>query len=286
MPVISVVMSVYNGEKYLRESINSILSQTYRDFEFIIIDDCSTDSSVAIIEGYDDNRIKLIRNEKNMRLPASLNKGIRIASGKYIARMDADDISNSDRFARQVAYLDSHPDVVALGSSLQAIDEDGCDLYVHNAPRGNKLDKYYLMPSPMAHPTVMMRRDVIVNNNLFYDEQYSSAQDYDLWLRIIKKFKIDNLPDILLRYRIQNNSISVVKRQQQQDNTYKIFSKNCPVQITYDECMAIIHRNYVLSPWKQAVIMHKVFQTFDYTYWRNVAGYAARYVMDRLHFNK
>lgn len=284
--VISVVMSVYNGGKYLREAIDSILLQSYQNFEFIIIDDCSTDNSVEIIEGYHDSRIKLIRNEKNMRLPASLNKGIRLASGKYIARMDADDISKPERFARQVEYLDSHPDVAVVGSSFQAIDEDGNDLYVHSAPIGSKLIKYCLMPSPLAHPTVMMRRDVIVNNNLFYDEQYSSAQDYDLWLRIIKKFKIDNLPDILLRYRIQKNSISVAKRQQQQDNTYRIFSKNSPIPITYDECMAIIHRSYVLTPWKQAVIMHKVFQTFDYTYWRNVAGYAARYVMDRLHCNK
>ena len=229
-----------------------------KDFEFIIIDDCSTDRSVSIVESYKDERIKFIKNENNMRLPASLNKGIKLALGKYIARMDADDISNPERFAKQVAYLESHPDVVAVGSSFQAIDEYGCYLYVHNALRGTKLAKYYLMPSPMAHPTVIMRRDVILNNNLFYDEQYSSAQDYDLWLRIIKKFKIDNLPDILLRYRIQNNSISVTKRQQQQDNTYKIFSKNSPIPITYDECMAIIHRNYVLSPWKQAVIMHKV----------------------------
>ena len=286
MPKISVVMSVYNGEKYLQESIESILAQTYSDFEFIIIDDCSTDDSVNIIESYDDKRIRLIRNEHNLRLPASLNKGIKSATGKYIARMDADDISMPDRFDKQVSYMETHSEVVAAGGSFQAIDENGNNLYIHHSASGEKLAKYCLMPSPMAHPTVMMRRDVIVDNNLFYDEQYSSAQDYDLWQRINKKFKIDNLPDILLKYRIQSNSISVAKRQQQQDNTYKIFSQYSPVKVSYDEVMAIIHRSYVLKPWQQALIMYKVFHALDYTYWRNVVGYTVRYVMNKFNLNK
>jgi len=279
-------MSVYNGEKYLQESIESILAQTYSDFEFIIIDDCSTDDSVNIIESYDDKRIRLIRNEHNLRLPASLNKGIKSATGKYIARMDADDISMPDRFDKQVSYMETHSEVVAAGGSFQAIDENGNNLYIHHSASGEKLAKYCLMPSPMAHPTVMMRRDVIVDNNLFYDEQYSSAQDYDLWQRINKKFKIDNLPDILLKYRIQSNSISVAKRQQQQDNTYKIFSQYSPVKVSYDEVMAIIHRSYVLKPWQQALIMYKVFHALDYTYWRNVVGYTVRYVMNKFNLNK
>ena len=286
MPKISVVMSVYNGEQYLQESIESILTQTYSDFEFIIIDDCSTDNSVNIIESYDDNRIRLVRNKQNLRLPASLNKGINLAKGEYIARMDADDISMPERFAKQVLYMDTHPDVAVVGGGFQAIDESGNNLYIHHAPNGKKLARYCLIPSPMAHPTVMIRRDVIVNNNLFYDEQYSSAQDYDLWQRINRKFKIENLPDILLRYRIQSNSISVAKRKQQQDNTYKIFSKYSPVDVSYDEVMAIMHRNYVLNPWQQALIMYKVFHTLDYTYWRNVAGYTVRYVMDKFNLNK
>ena len=231
-PIISVVMAVYNGEKFLRDAIDSVLSQTYCDFEFIIIDDYSTDNSVKIIESYQDSRIRLIKNEQNMRLPASLNKGIRLARGIYIARMDADDISLPTRFAKQKEYLDSHLDVVAVGGSYQAMDEAGNDLYVYHAKTGKKLARYYLMPSPMAHPTVMIRRDIIVNNNLFYDEQYSSAQDYDLWLRVIKKFKIDNLSAVLLRYRLQSNSISATKRQQQQDNTYEIFNKNSPIEVS------------------------------------------------------
>ena len=186
-------MSVYNGEKFLRQSIESILKQSYIDFELIIIDDCSTDGSCSIIESYKDKRIRFIKNKKNMRLPASLNKGIRLAKGKYIARMDADDISMPERFAKQVAYLDAHNDIVVVGGGFQAIDEEGNELYKYHPLKGEKLTKYCLMPSPLVHPSVMMRRDVIVDNNLFYDEQYSSAQDYDLWQRVSKKFRIDNL---------------------------------------------------------------------------------------------
>ena len=283
---ISVVMSVYNAEKYLRKAIDSILKQTYANFEFIIIDDCSTDGSTSIIESYNDERIKLIKNEVNMQLPASLNRGIRLSKGKYIARMDADDISLPDRFAKQINYLDKHPEVAALGGSFQSIDADGNKLNIYHPLRGKNLSKYLLYPSPMPHPTVMMRRDVILKDNLFYDEKFSSAQDYDLWLRISKKYKIDNLPDILLFYRKHNNRISISKRQEQQANTYIIFSKNSPINISYDECMAIIHRSYVLTPWKQAIIMHKVFKTLDYTYWRNVIGYTVRYIMEAFHLNK
>ena len=281
-PIISVVMSVYNCEDFIKESIDSILGQTFRDFEFIIIDDCSTDNSVSIIESYNDKRIKLVRNEYNMRLPASLNTGIKLARGKYIARMDADDVSISTRFSKQVSYLEKHAELAVLGGSFQAIDKDGNNLYIYHAKQGKNLLKYYLMPSPIAHPTVMMRRDIIVKNEFYYDEQYSSAQDYDLWLRIIKKFKIDNLPDVLLRYRIQANSISISKRQEQQNNAYEIFKKNSPVQISYDELMAIMHNDFYLNPFKQAIVMYKVFHSLDYIFWRNIAGYAARYAMKRL----
>ncbi|SDG63888.1 Glycosyltransferase involved in cell wall bisynthesis [Selenomonas sp. WCT3] len=283
---ISVVMSVYNGERYLSEAIDSILNQSYDDFEFIIIDDCSTDNSVDIIKSYNDNRIRLVRNEENLRLPASLNKGIKLASGKYIARMDADDISLMDRFSKQVKYLEEHPEVTALGGSFQVIDCGGCNLYKHHALTDEKLERYYLIPSPLAHPTVMMRRETIIDNNLFYDERYSSAQDYDLWLRIRKQFKIANLPDVLLKYRIHKKSISTIRAQEQQNNTYDIFSKNSPVDVTYDECMAILHRSYTLYPWQQAFAMYRVFHTLDYIYWRNVVGYTVRYIMDKFNLNK
>jgi glycosyltransferase involved in cell wall biosynthesis len=125
MPRISVVMSVYNGEKYLRQAIESILQQTYTDFEFIIIDDGSTDSSREIIQSYDDKRIRLVINEQNIGLTKSLNKGIRLAKGEFIARMDADDISLPQRFEKQVAYLDSHPEVGVLGTYANIIDHRG-----------------------------------------------------------------------------------------------------------------------------------------------------------------
>lgn len=282
MPKISVVMSVYNGEYFLREAIDSILAQSFTDFEFIIIDDCSTDSSVDVINSYQDKRIRLLRNEKNLRLPASLNKGIMASKGEYIARMDADDISLPNRFEKQVEYLDRHTDIVALGGSYQAIDKDGNNLYIHRAMKGDRLEKYFLYPSPISHPTVMIRREIMMKHNLFYDEQYPSAQDYELWQRIHQKFRIDNLSDILLKYRVQSNSISVTKKKQQRDNMYKIFRTYAQVPVSYYECMAITHKEYIIRPWHQAVIMHNVFKTWDYFYWRNVIGYAIRYIMSKL----
>ncbi len=124
-PKVSVIMSVYNGDKYLREAIESILNQTFTDFEFIIVNDGSTDNSLEIIESYDDERIKTINNKKNIGLTKSLNKALKFAKGKYIARQDADDVSLPNRFEKQVEYLDSHPEVALVGTSVYLIDENG-----------------------------------------------------------------------------------------------------------------------------------------------------------------
>ena len=130
---ISVVMAVYNGEKYLKEAIDSILSQTYKNFEFIVIDDCSSDNTPIILKSYTDARIQVVRNEQNLRLPTSLNKGFKIARGKYIARMDADDIAMPDRFEKQVKYLEAHQEVAVIGGSFQVFNEFGEDIYIHEA---------------------------------------------------------------------------------------------------------------------------------------------------------
>ena len=122
-PKISVVMPAYNAENYIREAIDSILAQTFRDFEFLIIDDGSTDHTVEIIRSYSDSRIRLYQNERNMGVAATLNRGLDLARGEYIARMDADDISLPERFAKQAAYMDAHPDVAVCGSNIILFSE-------------------------------------------------------------------------------------------------------------------------------------------------------------------
>ena len=281
---ISVVMAVYNGENYLRTAIDSILRQTESDFEFIIIDDASTDSTPSILDSYADDRLRVIRNEQNLKLPASLNKGLKMARGKYIARMDADDIAMPDRFEKQVKYLETHQDVAVIGGSFQVFNEFGEDVYVHKAYCDEMLDKYYLIPSPIGHPTAMLRKSMTVDEGFLYDEQYTSAQDYDLWLRIAQKHKINNIPDVVLKYRVHANSISKKRSEEQQINAANIFIRNLPIKISMEEARAILRQKYNLSPWKHMLCLYKVFPYVNYWFLYRSCGYAYRYWQDRFGF--
>lgn len=274
---ISVVMSVYNGEKYLREAIESILNQTYMDFEFIIIDDCSTDHTWQIITSYTDSRIKAIQNKQNMKLPSSLNIGLGMARGDYIARMDADDIALPDRFEKQIKYLEKYTDVAVIGGSFQIINEFGEDICIKKALCDELLEKYYFMPSPIAHPTAMLRKSMTVDKGFFYDEKYTSAQDYDLWMRIAQKYKINNIPDVVLKYRVHTNSISKKRSDEQKNNAANILIRSLPVCISVEEARAILRQKYKLSPWKHMLCLYKVFPYMNYWFLRRSLGYAYHY---------
>ena len=210
-PKISVVMSVYNAEKYLDEAIESILKQTYKDFEFIIINDGSIDKSLEIIEKYkqQDERIVLISRE-NKGLIASLNEGIEKARGKYIARMDADDISLPKRFEEQLKIMENDKEIVVCGSWINVFGEN----------RKEKISKYFqydkeikanlIMSCCFAHPSVMMRRDAFLDNNIWYDENFKNAEDYHLWTQLARVGKFYNIPKVLLNYRFLETSITRV----------------------------------------------------------------------------
>lgn len=209
MPKISVVMSVYNGEKFLKESVSSILNQTYRDFEFIIIDDGSTDSSLEILRDFkkEDSRIKLVSRE-NKGLTRSLNEGIKLAQGEYIARMDSDDISMPERFEKQIAFLEKNKDIALCGTWAINIDENGNEIGKYKTPIMSKeIKKTILFHNPFIHPSVMIRKEII-NNIGVYNEKIKYAQDYEYWLRVIKKNKVANLDDFLLKYRIGKKSMT------------------------------------------------------------------------------
>ena len=198
MPKISVVMPAYNAEKYIGEAIESILNQTFKDFEFIIINDGSVDHTKEIIREYNDPRIVLLENDKNRGIVLSLNKGLDAATGKYIARMDADDIALKNRFERQVEYLDEHKDIGVLGTGI----------FTTNA---EQLKAELLFNSCIAHPTVMIRKSVLQKYNLKYNTEFAGAEDYCLWWNIAKVSKIATLPDILLDYRIHESQITKKK---------------------------------------------------------------------------
>ena len=207
-PKISVIMSVYDGEKYLDESIQSILNQTFKDFEFIIINDCSTDNSLYIIKQYakNDKRIVLIQNEENIGLTKSLNKGLKIAKGKYIARMDADDVALSERFNKQYDYLEKNKNVFLLGTSAMMIDEDGNrSIKITAITQEKKIYSRLRKKNTIIHSSIMFRNDF----ELFYRENFKYAQDYDLYLRVLSEGKIiKNILEVLLYYRVCKNSIS------------------------------------------------------------------------------
>jgi len=187
--------------------MDSILEQTFRDFEFIIIDDASTDATPGILSRYarGDSRIRIISNDGYKGLIASLNCGIRECSGEYIARMDADDIAVSDRLEKQIAAMDANPDIWALGGALTYIDACGNELGV---VRHCDL-KSILTCCPLLHPTVFIRRNALIQNNLYYLEKYRFAEDYFLWLQISKKGKISAINDVVLKYRLNDNAAKI-----------------------------------------------------------------------------
>lgn len=208
-------MSVYNGERYLREAIESILGQTFKDFEFIIIDDGSTDSSKDIILYYKDPRIRLIENKKNICLTKSLNKGIKAAQGEYIARMDADDISLPKRLKKQIDFLDEHKDVGVLGTTFYHIDNEGKIIFTKIVPLKNDIiQKELLKKNCFAHGSIMMRKDILEKVG-GYREQIKYSQDYDLFLRIAKHCKMANLEEALYKWRLHEDTVSISKRKTQ-----------------------------------------------------------------------
>ncbi len=217
LPDISVIMAVYNGEHFLRKAIESILEQTFKNFEFIIINDASTDNSEKIIRSYKDKRIRLINNKHNQKLPASLNKGIRQAQGKYIARMDADDIALKNRLAEQYNFMEKNPEIDVCGSSIQCFGarEDIVNWPEHN----NKIKVHLLSGVPLAHPTAFFRKRIIFSNNIFYPENNLYAEDYEFWVDLMPFITFYNIPKVLLKYRIHKQQVSKTKKQLQIKNS-------------------------------------------------------------------
>jgi glycosyltransferase involved in cell wall biosynthesis len=243
-PAISVVMPVYNGGKYLKEAIESILNQTYKDFELILINDGSTDASEEIIESFSDKRIVYLDNGKNLGLAASFNAGIDAARGAYIARMDADDISLPERFEKQLSYLERKPHIGIVGSSIMIINEGGRRLAVHLRPKTHKEIKFSsLFSSPMYHPTVMGRTEIFRSHH--YNETFSNSEDYELWSRLLfdSNVRFANFKAPLLKYRVYPQSftqaLNLDKRALSAHNTIKNVSHY--TNLSHGEKDFIIH---------------------------------------------
>lgn len=223
IPKISVVMPVYNGENYLTEAIDSILSQTFTDFELLIINDGSSDRSEQIIQSYPDDRIVYIKNEKNIGLIKTLNKGLDLAKGEYIARMDQDDISHPERFSRQVALLEENLEIGVCGTWFTLFSENGKDRVIKHPESHKSIKIGLIIKSLIGHPTVMMRKNAM--NNYRYDVNYQAAEDYELWTRLIRITKFHNIQESLLQYRLHDTNMTVLENSTQVANT-KIITAN------------------------------------------------------------
>ncbi|MDE6250280.1 MAG: glycosyltransferase [Alphaproteobacteria bacterium] len=215
---LSVLMPAYNAEKYIAAAIESILSQTFTDFEFIIINDGSTDNTAKIIQEYAnrDTRIKFIDNKQNQGLIAVLNQGLDLCQGEYIARMDSDDIALPERFARQVKYMDDNPNVAAVGTWAHAFGDRNQEM---KYPRTVRLLDLLAYGSLVAHPTVMLRTSVLRENNIYYNPIYQHAEDFGLWATLLQYGEIHNIQEVLLKYRWHNANISVVHHKKQMEST-------------------------------------------------------------------
>ncbi len=214
-PAVTVLMPVHNGGRFLTEAIDSILGQTFKDFEFVVVDDASTDDTAKVLAGVDDPRMVVLANDSQSGVAASLNRGIDAARGDLIARMDADDVADPRRLEHQVAFMADHPDVVLCGTEAQRIDADGLHLQsIKRLHSDIEIRWHLLTANPFIHPSVVFRTETIRRIG-GYDPALQCAQDYDLWCRLSMEGKCANLPEQLVQYRFHSQAISANKRNQQ-----------------------------------------------------------------------
>jgi glycosyltransferase involved in cell wall biosynthesis len=212
-PVISVVMPVYNSGQFLNLAIESILDQTYTDYEFIIINDGSTDHTESVILSYTDSRIKYFKNPINLGIVATLNKGIELAKGTYLARMDADDISLPERFEKQHHFMESNPKIAVCGSQAFYINTMGIKTGQTDLPvQGNKIKAQLLFYNTFIHPTTFFKTEVI--KEIRYRSDYHYAEDYCLLAQISRGHQVGNLSEPLLLYRVHEGNTTATKKKE------------------------------------------------------------------------
>lgn len=250
--LVSIILAVYNCETYLAEALDSIQAQTWPDWELIVIDDGSTDRSSATAQDYAarDPRIVYVRQPQNQGLVACLNEGLRRARGQYVARLDADDAMRPDRLEKQVAYLELHPEVGLLGSSIESIDDRGDTIAItHVETDPDRLKRLLAKKNPFFHPSVMMRAATLkaVGD---YSSVYPRAEDYEMWIRFAQVSRVANLAEPLTRYRTLSSSVSHATIRKQARDAFRLMLN--AIAQGYHAPTAIVHLwrplVYILSP--------------------------------------
>lgn len=261
IPKITVLMPIFNGGSHLKTAIESILNQTYSNFEILAINDCSTDNTEETILAFKDPRIVYLKNEKNLGLIKTLNLGLELSRGEFIARMDQDDIANPKRFEKQIAILQQNPTIGVCGTWFTLFGDNTTIKTVEHPEDPETIKIELLSYCTLGHPTVMIRRAVI--ENIQYDEDYPAAEDYELWTRLSRTTKLYNIQESLLQYRIHNSNISVLQRNTQYEKSKRIIgnqlrfididSKNENVELCQTLFSTIIHRRPTAKEFKNLV---------------------------------
>ena len=251
--LISVIAGNYNTPvKFIKEAIDSVLNQTYRNIEFIIVDDCSTDNSLEAIKAYDDPRIKVFSTEKNSGLAAALNIALDVCHGEFVARMDLDDVCLPERFERQFAFMRRHQDVILCGTQIRYINDEG------ESPWGDRttgfvddpeLYRIYLLfaNNPMIiHPTWMFNRKLILKYGVRYKEKYKYSQDYAMLVSCAEHGRCAVIPDVLFKYRIHDKSASSTKKRMQNHYDYQIIQEQLDeLHLVLPEELKELHHRYL-----------------------------------------
>ncbi len=276
IPKATVLMPVYNGAKHLNASIESVLNQSFTNFEFLIIDDGSTDNSIEITQSYNDERIRLVKNDTNLQIVKSLNRGIQLAKGDYIIRMDSDDICLANRFERQINFMEDNPEIDVCGSWVETFFNKK---RVWKTPEKDKDIKAYLFfNSAIIHPSVIVRKKSLTKYKLNYRQEYNKSEDYDLWEISSNFLKFANIPEILLKYRLEIKTNQLEYKKIQKANTNNIrnrqLSKLIPdlldIDLQIHEKLTSIQSNYLkddileLNKWiKNLITANKKINKYD-----------------------
>lgn len=238
---VSVLMPVYNGEAFVAQAIKSVLRQTFHDFELIVIDDGSTDKSVDIVSGFDDSRIRLFQNQSNSGVAATLNRGLSLARGEYIARMDADDVCVKSRLAKQVEYLDTNSEVGIVGSWIRLFG-DQLPLVEKTPVDSDILAAYLIFDNPIFHPTVMLRQSLIESDGLSYNTTFNRTEDFELWIRAAEYTELGNIPIVLHKMRHHKQSVTSIALEDMTKQTCELLAGQL--------------RTIGISPTKEEVLFH------------------------------
>jgi glycosyltransferase involved in cell wall biosynthesis len=225
-PLVTVLLAVHDGEPYVQAALASVLGQTVSDLELLVVDDASGDGTPGILADLEDSRVRMLRNDEQRGLAASLNRGLDEARGTYVARLDADDVAMPRRLERQLARIRSAPNVAVVGSAVLELDEAWRVGAVHAMPTGvAELRWSSLFSSPFFHPSVLVERDVLERNVLRYDTTFEESEDYDLWARLLEVGEGDNLPDPLVLYRVHPEQASQRRRALQRECQLRVASR-------------------------------------------------------------